>query len=192
MPYYAVLHDESLSGSNYYTIKVSQNSDINKLKEYVTNTFEEFIPEAIFEVRVLEYDLNQSDFDYFKNMGSISFMFSFLAIIIAALGMFGLVSFTLKRKIKEIGIRKALGALSAQIFKLLLMSYLKLLAVAVVISIPIGFYLLTFNTSTYKPAIEIWEFLLSAFIAFFLVIITAGYHTFKASKASPIESLKYE
>jgi len=119
---------------------------------------------------------------------------SALAIIIATLGLFGIVSIALVQKVKEIGIRKVLGAELHQITISLTHIYIKLILVASVIAIPLGWYFMSkwLNGFSYRIEISIWIYILASFIALFVALLTIIFQVVKTSRMNPVNALKYE
>ncbi|MBU1012330.1 MAG: ABC transporter permease [Bacteroidetes bacterium] len=119
---------------------------------------------------------------------------SALAIIIATLGLFGIVSIALVQKVKEIGIRKVLGAELHQIAISLTHIYIKLILAASLIAIPLGWYFMSkwLDGFSYRIEIGIWIFILASFIAFFVALLTIIFQVVKTSRMNPVNALKYE
>jgi putative ABC transport system permease protein len=120
--------------------------------------------------------------------------FSVLAILIACLGLFGLASFTVEKRTKEIGIRKALGASVFSIIVLLLKEFTKLILLANVIAWPIAYFTMNRWLQNYAYRIEIGlsAFVLAGLIVLVIALLTAGYQAIKAARANPVDALRYE
>lgn len=117
-----------------------------------------------------------------------------IAIFISCLGLFGLVIFTTNKRAKEIGIRKILGASVGQIMALLSADFVKLLAVAFVIAVPVAWWLTHdwLQNFAYHTALSWWMFLLAGIIAIMVAIITVCFQAIKAAVANPVKSLRTE
>lgn len=129
-----------------------------------------------------------------ERLGQIFGYFSLLAVIIAALGLFGLASFTAQQRIKEIGIRKVLGAKISQIVLLLSKKFTVLVIVAFVIAVPIAWiamkqWLLGF---AYRIDISLWSFLMAGGLALLVAWLTISYQSIKAALMNPVNSLRSE
>jgi putative ABC transport system permease protein len=124
---------------------------------------------------------------------AISF-FTALAIIISCLGLFGLSAYTAETRTKEIGIRKVLGASSANIMLLLNRQFTVLILISAVITIPVVVLLCNrwLRSFAYHTSLSIWIVVLGATTAWLMSYITALYHTMKAARGNPVETLKYE
>ncbi|SHG73843.1 putative ABC transport system permease protein [Chryseolinea serpens] len=120
--------------------------------------------------------------------------FSLLSLCITILGLYGFSSFMAEQKTREIGIRKSLGASSRQIVVLLITTFLKMFAVAMLIALPVTWYFNQqwLNTFTFRIGLTATPFIAGAGLVFLLMIFTVGYELLKASKANPIKALKHE
>ncbi len=120
--------------------------------------------------------------------------FTFLAIFIASLGLFGVATFGIQQKIKEIGIRKVLGASVFSIIKLLSVNYLILMLVANIFAWPISFYFMNrwLNQFAYRIDMNVIIFLGSAAFALIIALLTLSYQSVKVAFANPVDSLRYE
>ncbi|MCK4816997.1 ABC transporter permease, partial [bacterium] len=121
-------------------------------------------------------------------------IFTGITIFIACLGLFGLASFTVEQRTKEIGIRKVLGASIGSIVFILSKEYVKWVVLANVIAWPVAYFAMNhwLNNFAYRTNIGIWAFILSALLALVIALLTVSYQSIKAALANPIESLRYE
>ena len=120
--------------------------------------------------------------------------FAGLAILISCLGLFGLAAFTAERRLKEIGIRKVLGASELKIIYLLSADFTRIVFVAIIIALPIS-YLLTkdwLDDFAYKISLAVWYFLAAGAIALVISWITVGMQAFRASRVNPVDCLRDE
>jgi putative ABC transport system permease protein len=117
-----------------------------------------------------------------------------LAILIACMGLFGLTVFAVESRIKEIGIRKVLGASAFRIASMLSKDFLKLVAVAIIIASPIAWYFMNqwLQDFAYRINIAWWVFLLAGIIALFIALVTISFQAIKAAIANPVKSLRTE
>jgi putative ABC transport system permease protein len=121
-------------------------------------------------------------------------VFSGLIIFIACLGLYGLSSYTITQRTKEIGIRKVLGASIAGIVRLLSVDFAKTVLIAALLALPIAYFLMEQWLSNYAVRINIsaWVFLVSVAVILALAMITVGYQTIRSAIANPVNSLKQE
>ncbi len=129
-----------------------------------------------------------------QRVGKIALVFALLTILVACLGLFGLITFMAEQRSKEIGIRKVLGASVASITTLLSKDLLKLVVIAIVISSPIAYYFMNswLQDFAYRIAMEWWVFVLAGLAAVFIAMLTVSYQAIKAALMNPIKSLKTE
>ena len=129
-----------------------------------------------------------------KAIGEITTVFALLAIFIACLGLFGLATFVTEQRIKEIGIRKVLGASITEIVFLLSKEFSKWVILANLLAWPVAFYVMNkwLQDFAYRTSISWWIFALSGLIALVIALLTVSYQAIKAAAANPVESLRYE
>uniref|UniRef100_F4C8Q0 ABC3 transporter permease C-terminal domain-containing protein n=1 Tax=Sphingobacterium sp. (strain 21) TaxID=743722 RepID=F4C8Q0_SPHS2 len=121
-------------------------------------------------------------------------VFSVLVLLITCLGVLGLTTYTIHKRTKEIGIRKVLGASAPDIIGLLSFDFVKLIALALVVAVPITWYAMNNWLQNYALHIQIpwWVFGLVGLFAVGITILTLSYQTVKAAWMNPVESLKKE
>ena len=127
-------------------------------------------------------------------VGRLSNIFAFLAIFISCLGLLGLAMFTAEQRIKEIGIRKVLGASVASLFNLLSAEFLLLVIIAMVIATPIAWYGMTawLQGFAYRTTVQWWMFALSGGLIILIAVVTISFQTIKAALVNPVKSLRSE
>jgi len=129
-----------------------------------------------------------------QRTGHIFTSFAVIAVIIASLGLFGLAAFMIKLRVKEIGIRKVLGASSGNITAMLSAEFLKLVLIAIIISFPITWFAMHkwLQDFAYRIDMQWWVFLLAGFLALLIALITISFQSIKAAIANPVKSLRSE
>ncbi len=129
-----------------------------------------------------------------RGWGRVIATFSGLAIFIACLGLFGLSSYTIVQRSKEIGIRKVLGASVNQIVRLLSFDFVKVVIVASVVAMPIAYLAVDEWLSTYSVRIDldVLTFIAPVIIILLMALITVSFQTIKTAIANPVEALKQE
>jgi ABC-type antimicrobial peptide transport system permease subunit len=127
-------------------------------------------------------------------VAKLSDAFAGLAIFISCLGLLGLAMFTAEQRIKEIGIRKVLGASVGSLFTLLSKEFVILVVIALLIATPVGWYAMNKWLLNYSYHVDIawWVFLLSGFIAIMITLATVSFQSLKAALMNPIKSLRSE
>ncbi len=129
-----------------------------------------------------------------QTMGKISITASILAILIACIGLFGLIAYASEKRRKEIGIRKVMGASVVGIVQLLSKDFVKLVIVAILIASPIAWYAMHqwLQDFAYRITIEWWMFALAGLIAVVIALLTVSFQAIKAALANPVKSLRSE
>ncbi|MDB5013141.1 MAG: FtsX-like permease family protein [Daejeonella sp.] len=124
----------------------------------------------------------------------LSNYFAFLAIFISCLGLLGLAMFTARQRIKEIGVRKVLGASVTDIVTLLTASFLKPVALAMIIAFPVSWYIINkwLQDFAYKIDISWWIFAIAGLLTILIALITVGYQAIKAALGNPVKNLRTE
>jgi len=173
-------------------IKIDGNN-IQATMNHVASVYSKFVTNRDFSYSFIEDDI-QRQYEGEAKFTQIFEMFTILAIVIAGLGTFGLISFTAERKSKEIGIRKVLGASVGNLTFLLTREFLLLLAVASVIAWPVTYYFIAtwIDSFIYKTSIGIGPFALATVLAIVIAMLTTIFRSMKAALANPVESLRDE
>ncbi len=125
---------------------------------------------------------------------NILIVFTFMSILIACLGLFGLAAYTAEERTKEIGIRKTLGASVVSIFRDLTKDYFKWIYISILISWPVSYYLMNKWLENFAYRIEIHPsvFIASAFVTLLITLVTISYQTLKSALVNPVDTLKHE
>jgi putative ABC transport system permease protein len=115
-------------------------------------------------------------------------------IFIACLGLFGLATYSAEQRVKEIGVRKVLGATMVNLVSLLSMDFIKLVLIANAIAFPIAWWATNRWLQEYAYHIELkwWVFLLAAILASMIALLTVSYQAFRAAMSNPVKSLRAE
>lgn len=150
-------------------------------------------PNNYYEPKFLEDDI-KSFYDSERKLSNFLQIFAVLGILIGSLGLFGLVSFVVTQRTKEIGVRKVLGATIYSIVQLISRDFLKLMLIAFVIAAPIAWYAMQsfLKEYTYKIDIEIWVFVLAAALSVGVALATISFQSIKAALTNPVKSLRAE
>lgn len=174
-------------------LRLEPNDNIQMSIASLRETWQATFTEIPFTYSFLIDEIEKSYGDFKKN-STMFFVLSLIAIIIACLGIFGLVSYTAEQKTREIGIRKVLGASIPNIVNLLSREFIILVAIANLIAWPLA-YMFTQDWLQYfifRADIGVDKFLLTGFIALLIALLTAGIQAVKAALADPVETLRYE
>jgi putative ABC transport system permease protein len=179
-------------GHGQLLVKISGN-DIQKTISFAASKWKELVPDAPFEYRFLDDDfakLYQSE----SQLGNVMNLFSGVAILLACSGLFGLSSYVVQQRIKEIGIRKILGASLFHIVGKLCGNFARLVLIAIVIASPLSYFLMHrwLQDFAYRIGIQWWAFALAGVLAVGIALLTVSFHTVKAAIANPVNSLRSE
>jgi ABC-type lipoprotein release transport system permease subunit len=155
--------------------------------------YKKFNPGFALDYRFVDQTY-QSQYASESRVASLSVWFAGLAIVVSCLGLFGLASYSAERRIKEIGIRKVLGSTALGIVLLLCKDFMRLVLVAVIISIPISYYLLNewLNSFAYAIDLQWWVFIMAGMISVVIALVTTGSQAVKASLINPSKCLRNE
>jgi putative ABC transport system permease protein len=167
--------------------------DIKKQLAMVENVYQSTFPDSPFEFFFLDQEfesLYRDDVKFQQVFGALTV----LAIIIACLGLFGLAVFTVRTRIKEIGIRKVLGSSAWGIISLLSTDFTKMVLTAIIISLPVSYLIASrwLDDFAFHIELEWWFFVGSGLLALMVAWLTVGLQTVKAARVSPTRCLKEE
>ena len=153
----------------------------------------EFMPYRTFRAQFLDAFFNRHYADE-ERFGTIVLIFAAFALMIACLGLFGLASYMVGQRTREVSIRKVMGAASSRIYLLLLKDFLILFAIGFILALPVTWFFMEnwLDTFPYTIQIGLTPFLLGGLFAVIITILTVSYHALKLSKTNPAEALKHE
>jgi len=178
---------------NRLSIKID-GRNVQSAINTIQTTLQKYLPETPFDFTFLDNRFDQL-YRSEQQQGSLFTIFSCIAIFIACLGLFGLSAFTITQRVKEIGVRKVLGASVPQIVTELSKDFLKLVLVAAIISFPVAWYFMN-NWFLMKFAFHInigwWVFIMAGVIALIIAFATISFQSVKAAMANPVKSLRSE
>lgn len=179
-------------GLDYLAVRVRPDSIPDTLT-FLGSKWKEFSKTQPFEYSFLDEDYD----NLYKSETRLTKVFGYVAtlsIFIACLGLFGLASFMIERRTKEIGIRKVLGASVSNLFVVLSTEFTKCVLMANIIAWPLGYFIMNhwLHGFAYRISIEFWVFLMAMALALIIALFTVSYQTIKAALANPVEVLRYE
>jgi len=196
------LHDEIKP--LLFEIPVSSNTYDNIITSVASANFEQTvkaieqiwkanISDTPFEYSFLDQNV-QKQYDEDRKVSGIITGFGLIAMIICALGLYGLSSYMAERRIKEIGIRKVMGASVPQIITMMSSEFIKLVFIAFAISVPLAWYGMNkwLDSFAYKIAIEWFVFAWAGVIALAIALFTVSFESFRAASVNPVKSLRNE
>ena len=157
------------------------------------NIFKQYNPQYPFEY-VFTDESYAKKFNDTQRTGKLSALFAGLTIFISCLGLFALAAYMAENRIKEIGVRKVLGASVSSIISLLSKEFLKLVIISFIIASPVAWFTMNkwLESYTYRIGVEWWVFAAAGFIAVTIALITVSLQAIKAALANPVKSLRTE
>ncbi|MDQ2721102.1 MAG: ABC transporter permease [Bacteroidota bacterium] len=181
----------SNSSFNYLSIKIAGNIPASLAS--VEKIWKTYLPELPYQYTFLNENFDKL-YQTEQRQGTIFTVFACIAIFIACLGLFGLSAFEIAQRVKEIGVRKVLGAKVSSIVTLLSKDFLKLVLVATIIAFPIAWFAMShwLQGFAYRINIHWWVFILSAILALIVALFTISFQAIKAAVANPVKSLRSE
>ncbi len=188
-----VLRFSRTTDSKNMVIRFSGN-DTKGVYEYLAREWKKLFPDEPFDAFYQSDMLNDAIF-VSNSISTVMYYVALLALIISAMGLFALISLSISKRTKEIGIRKVLGATVTGISRLITKEYIILFILSSGIAIFSGYYLSKMFISSifvYYVKFGVLPFLVAIMIVFFIVAFTIGYQIYKAATSNPVEALRYE
>jgi putative ABC transport system permease protein len=178
--------------NNIIYIKLSGNNTKETIS-FIETKWKEVFPDQPFSYAFLSERFNRQ-FEADEKRGLIFTMFTILAILIASLGLFGLASYMVEQRTKEIGIRKVFGANENVIIRLISKDFLILIGISIIIAIPAAYYFMSnwLEDYVYRTKISLFLLIGSAVLTIILTFITISYKAYQAAVLNPASSLKTE
>ncbi|MBX9781788.1 MAG: ABC transporter permease [Chitinophagaceae bacterium] len=178
---------------NVMHIKFNQTKTTAQNLAAAEQVFKKYNPDYPFEYTFVDESYARK-FENEKRTAKLAGLFAFLTIFISCLGLFGLASFMAEARIKEIGVRKVLGASVSGITGLLSKDFLKLVLISIVIATPLAYWFMYqwLQDYPYRISIQWWVFLLAGCGAILIAFLTVSFQAIKAAVANPIKSLRTE
>ncbi len=176
-----------------YLIVHASTTDMKGTLKSIETSWTKLNPNEPFEYSFLDQDFFKN-YEAEERLSSIVGYFTIIAILISCLGLFGLAAFSAEQRIKEIGVRKVLGASVGSIVSLLSKDFLKLVAIAIVIASPLAWFAMNkwLQDFAYRTNIGWQVFLLTAAIAICIAVLTVSFQAIRAAVSNPVKSLRTE
>jgi putative ABC transport system permease protein len=173
--------------------KLNPSNSTEKDLQIAQNVFKEYNPQYPFNYHFVDAEYAQK-FGEEKRTGTLAALFAGLTIFISCLGLFGLATYMAENRIKEIGVRKVLGASVTSITTLLSKDFLKLVIISFLIAAPIAWWAMNswLQSYTYRISIQWWVFALAGILSVIIAILTVSYQAIKAAISNPVKSLRSE
>ena len=180
-----------LNRSKFLYAKIKAHTNLPSLIEAMKESYKKYKQMAPFEYSFMDENFDRQ-FKAENRLSAIFNSFMLTAVILAILGLFGLATFTIEQRTKEIGIRKVLGASSLTISTLLSKELLKLISLSVIIACPVAWWTMRewLNNFAYRTEIKWWMFASAGLMVIFIASFTISYHTIRAALANPVKALR--
>ncbi|MEM8998675.1 MAG: ABC transporter permease [Bacteroidota bacterium] len=178
---------------SYYNLRLNPNKSARQNISVVERVFKEHFPDIPFEYQFVDEEYGEK-FAAEERIGSLSGIFTALAILISCLGLFGLTSFVAEQRTKEIGVRKVLGASVFNVWNMLSKDFLKLVIISCFIAVPIAYYVMNgwLQEYPYRVILKWWIFGLAMVGAMGITVLTVSFQAIRAAKQNPVKSLRTE
>eukprot|EP01093_Parvamoeba_rugata_P000230 TRINITY_DN1020_c0_g1_i5.p1 TRINITY_DN1020_c0_g1~~TRINITY_DN1020_c0_g1_i5.p1 ORF type:complete len:578 (-),score=107.98 TRINITY_DN1020_c0_g1_i5:1410-3143(-) len=184
---------DRFDNASYYNLRLNPNESASKNLATIERVFKEHFPDIPFEYEFISSEYGEK-FSSEERIGTLSGIFTALAILISCLGLFGLTSFVAEQRKKEIGVRKVLGASIFNVWNMLSKDFLKLVIISCFIAIPIAYFIMNgwLQEYPYRVILKWWIFALAIAGAMLVTIATVSFQAIKAARANPVKSLRTE
>lgn len=178
---------------SYYNLRLNPKQSASQNLVIVERVFKEHFADVPFEYQFVD-DQYGEKFASEERIGTLSGIFTALAILISCLGLFGLTSFVAEQRTKEIGVRKVLGATVFNVWNMLSKDFIKLVIISCFIAVPIAYYVMNgwLQEYPYRVILKWWIFALAMLGAMGVTVLTVSFQAIKAAKQNPVKSLRTE
>jgi ABC-type antimicrobial peptide transport system permease subunit len=174
-------------------IRINPATSTHEALSKIEAIFKKYNPAQPFDYKFTD-EQYASKFGDEERVGKLTNFFAILAIFISCLGLSGMASFMAEQRIKEIGVRKVLGATVFGLWSLLSKDFVKLVVISLLIAIPVAYYFMHswLQNYNYHTVLTWWIFAVTAAGALTITLLTVSYQSIKAALANPVKSLKTE
>ncbi len=170
-----------------------KTANLAKTIEDIRSAWNKFSPDFPLDYHFLDENFDKM-YKAEKKLSSLLWIFAAMAIFVGCMGLFGLTAFSAEQRVKEIGIRKVLGANTTNIVTLLSKSFVTLIIISLLIASPIAWWAMNkwLEDFAYRINIGWWVFVIAGTAALLIAMLTVSFHAFKAAIANPVKSLRTE
>ena len=175
------------------SVKIAASGNIPETMMAIESSWKKAFPQEVFEFNFLDEQLDAL-YKSESRLYTLFKIFSGLAMLISCLGLWGLATFAAQKRVKEIGIRKVLGASVANITGMLSKDFLKLVSISILIACPLAYYAMYkwLQDFAYRTDISWWVFAIAGLTAIVIALITVSFQAIKAAMSNPVKSLRSE
>jgi ABC-type antimicrobial peptide transport system permease subunit len=188
-----VIWGPKFTGFNTIHFKLNTAHTTAQNLKLMEQVFHKYNPEYPFEYNFVDKEYARK-FEDEQSTATLAGLFAFLTIFISCLGLFGLAAYMAEARVKEIGVRKVLGASVTNLTTLLSRDFIVLVVISIVVATPIAWYFMSHWLKTYKyrTPIDPWLFALAGAVAIVISLATVSSQAIKAATASPMRALRSE
>jgi putative ABC transport system permease protein len=191
IPYVLFLNEQDLSKANDLTFKIHPETMSGSLA-HINKVLDKHFKDVLFEVNGYDANLQRLEIKIWNSANNTIIFFTVMAVIIAAMSLFGLIYYSAQRRTKEIGVRKVQGAKVRQILPLIIKKYLIMAIVVNVIVYPVADFLKYTLPGQYKYQFTVIDVVFILLISILITLISSGFQAYKASVLNPVKALRYE
>jgi putative ABC transport system permease protein len=176
----------------FISIKIdSQN--LSKAIQLIEKKWKDLSPGFAFKYSFIDEEVEEL-YQSERRLNRAVTLFTYMALFLASLGLFGLVMFSVQKRVKEIGVRKVLGAGTLDIVALLSKDFIRLVLLANLIALPLSYILINkwLQSFAYRVGLSVWIFIFSGLTVLAIALLTVSVQTIKAATANPVDSIRYE
>jgi putative ABC transport system permease protein len=179
-------------GMNFISIKIDAQHMTRAIR-LIEKQWKDLSPGFAFEYSFIDEEV-EALYMSERRLNSAVTLFTYIALFLSSLGLFGLVMFSVEKRVKEIGVRKVLGAGTLDIVALLSKDFIRLVLLANLIALPLAYVLINkwLQSFAYRVELSVWIFILSGLAVLVVSLLTVSFQTIKAATANPVDSLRYE
>lgn len=182
-----------VNSQNFVILRLNPQANPSAALSKIEHVFKKFNPDQPFQYSFVDEDYAKK-FGNEERVGKLAGSFAMLAIFISCLGLFGMASFVAQQRIKEIGVRKVLGATVFNLWGLLSKDFLVLVIISMFVAGPLSYYFMNrwLEGYEYRTTLSAWIFLIAAGGALVIALLTVSYQAIRAALANPVKSLRSE
>jgi len=189
--YIMFLNNNVISGSTLLSVRF--NGDIQKARSVISSELQNIFPNDPFEFKDFSVAFYLDDaIPFWQSMKRMFIFFAVVTLVISTIGLFGLILFTVKRRTKEIGVRKVLGSSVGSIYWQLSTEVVGMLGFAILVGCPAAVYIYKTMPGAYKEPLSITAFFVSIALVAVIALLTISFHVIKIAMSNPVEALRYE
>jgi len=183
---------KNFDGFSSITLRIKPN-DIQSTLKFAENTIEQFSNGYKTEYHFLNAELNEA-YKSEQNLSAVLNIATLIAVLISCIGLFALISFSVSKRVKEIGVRKVNGAKVSEILFMLNKGFIKWIVIAFIIATPFAWFTMNLwlENFAYKTNLSWWIFVIAGLIALGIAMVTVCWQSWRAAARNPVEALRYE